>query len=440
MRNKRFQSIIAIVLTVLLAGTAVLSTVLQAGAVSQSDIDALKSQAAELAGKKGDIQSQIDSYEYEQMTILEQKRVLDEQVMLTQEEIDNINAQIEQYELLIAEKETEVQEAQKKEDDQLELYKQRVRSMEENGNISYLAVLFDAADFSDLLARLDFIFEVMSYDKQLYNNYIAAKEETIAAKTSLEEAKAEQESAKEELEGKKEELEGDIEQADAFLAEVKSNLDKYEALYAEIDAAEADLNAEIEQKVAEYQAALEEQRRQEEAEKENNNNSSNNSNEDEKEDEKDNSSSSGSDNSSNSSSGATGNGYFIWPAPASYIITSDYGWRVRDNGTARMHYGIDIGAGYGCNVLAADGGRVITTYYHWSYGNFVIIDHGNGYRTLYAHMSRVYVSPGQKVSQGEVIGLVGNTGDSNGAHLHFEVRSGGGCIDPKQFFSGYTVW
>lgn len=439
MRNKRVKSIIASALAVLIAATSVFGAGTDALAVTQSEIDKLKAESAEIASRKSEIQSQIDSFESEQMSILEKKRVLDEQVQLTQEEIDNITAQIENYKVLIAEKEVEVQQAQEREDEQLKQYQARVRTMEENGSISYLAVIFDAANFSDLLARLDFVFEVMNYDEQLYQSYIEAKEATQAAKQALEDSKAEEEAAKAELENKKDELDADIEEANNFLAEIESNIETYNALYDEAAAAEADLNQEIQDLVAKYEAEQaeikrrqeEEAARREEENRQNNNNSGNN-----------NSNNGGSNSGNNSGSKPTGSGRFIWPAPASYIITSDYGIRTRDNGTTRMHYGIDIGAGYGTNVLAADSGTVLTTYYHWSYGNFVIIDHGNGYQTLYAHMSRVYVSVGQSVSQGEVIGLVGNTGDSNGAHCHFEVRVNGSCQDPKSYLSGYsyTVW
>ena len=437
MRNKRVKSIIASALAVIIAATSEFGAGTDALAVTQSEIDKLKAESAEIASRKSDIQSQIDSYEYEQMTILEKKRGLDEQVQLTQEEIDNITAQIENYKVLIAEKEVELQQAQEREDEQLKQYQARVRTMEENGSISYLAVIFDAANFSDLLARLDFVFEVMNYDEQLYQSYIEA---TQAAKQALEDSKAEEEAAKAELENKKAELDADIEEANNFLAEIESNIETYNALYEEAAAAEADLNQEIQDLVAKYEAEQaeikrrqeEEAARREEENKNNNNNSGNNSGND----------SSSGDSGNTGGSKPTGSGRFIWPAPASYIITSDYGIRTRDNGTTRMHYGIDIGAAYGTNVLAADSGTVLTTYYHWSYGNFVIIDHGNGYQTLYAHMSRVYVSVGQSVSQGEVIGLVGNTGDSNGAHCHFEVRVNGSCQDPKSYLSGYgyTVW
>ena len=107
-------------------------------------------------------------------------------------------------------------------------------------------------------------------------------------------------------------------------------------------------------------------------------------------------------------------------------------------GTVKNHTGLDIGASSGATIIAADGGSVTTASVYGSYGNCVIIDHGNGYQTLYGHMSSIAVSAGETVSQGQTIGYVGSTGVSTGPHCHFEVFAGGGRIDPEQFFGGLT--
>lgn len=133
-----------------------------------------------------------------------------------------------------------------------------------------------------------------------------------------------------------------------------------------------------------------------------------------------------------------GNGTYIWPSDSSSRITSYFGSRTHPvTGEEDNHYGIDIGAGHGTNVLAADGGRVVTAEWHWSYGNHIVIDHGDGHRTLYAHMSVLVASAGQPVAQGEVIGLVGDTGVVKGAHLHFETYVNGSRVDPLSYFSGF---
>ena len=114
---------------------------------------------------------------------------------------------------------------------------------------------------------------------------------------------------------------------------------------------------------------------------------------------------------------------FIWPVNAP--ITSPFGWR-----WGRMHEGIDLGAAYGSPIAAAAAGVVIYAGWEGGYGNLVVIDHGGGLATAYGHQSRIAVSVGQSVSQGETIGYVGSTGHSTGPHLHFEVRVNGQAVDP----------
>lgn len=133
-----------------------------------------------------------------------------------------------------------------------------------------------------------------------------------------------------------------------------------------------------------------------------------------------------------------GIGSYIWPSDSSSRVTDYFGPRTHPvTGLPDDHYGIDIGAGHGTNVLAADSGRVVTAEWHWSYGNYIIIDHGDGRRTLYAHMSLLVAHSGQAVAQGEVIGLVGATGVVDGAHIHFETSVNGSRVDPLSYFSGY---
>ncbi|MDL2327535.1 M23 family metallopeptidase [Ruminococcaceae bacterium OttesenSCG-928-A11] len=135
-----------------------------------------------------------------------------------------------------------------------------------------------------------------------------------------------------------------------------------------------------------------------------------------------------------------GNGNFIWPSAASTYVTSAHGTRAHPiTGKIETHLGIDIGAGAGTGVLAGDGGTVTRDNIDGSYGIHMLIDHGNGYQTLYAHMSAALVGVGDTVTQGQVIGLVGSTGTSTNPHLHFEVRVNGAHVDPLQFFDNYTT-
>ena len=126
-------------------------------------------------------------------------------------------------------------------------------------------------------------------------------------------------------------------------------------------------------------------------------------------------------------------GSMLWPANGPK--TSDYGWRTHPIfGTSRFHAGVDIGAGYGASIYAARSGVVVSAGSQGGYGNAVVIDHGDGIATLYAHQSSVAVYAGQSVSRGEVIGYAGSTGYSTGPHLHFEVRVNGSPVDPMNYF------
>ena len=186
MRKAVFIKPAVLLTAVILAGAVLLHTgVSTADAVSQAEIDELKQQQSELSDKKNEIQSQINSLEYEQMTALAKKEVLDEQMELTQDEIENITQQIATYDELIEQKKAEVVEAQKKENEQLELYKKRVRAMEENGIITYLAVIFEADSFSDLLGRIDFVGSTMKETEQIYWDLDAARLATIQAQQEL---------------------------------------------------------------------------------------------------------------------------------------------------------------------------------------------------------------------------------------------------------------
>lgn len=398
MTKKWFVRFIAILMAAVLALSVLYIAVnsFTASAVTQSQIDNLKKQQKEYEKKKAEIQSQINSLEYQQSTALAKKAVLDTQIKLTQDQIENITEQIETYTQLIADKQNEVIQAQATEDAQWALFKVRMRTMEENGTISYISVIFNANSFSDLLARLDIVGEIMQYDQNLFQKYKAAKQATIQAKESLEEAKAGQEADKAELQVRQTELQTQLSAANALLQEIENNIEAAKELYQQEKEAAESIQNEINKKV-------------EELKKQQNGK-------------------------------VQGTGKLTWPTPSSMIVTSQFGMRKHPvYGDYRMHYGIDIGAKYGADILAADSGTVIISEYNSSYGNYVVISHGSGVTTLYAHMSSRLVKEGDNVNQGNVIGKVGSTGASTGAHLHFEVSINGSRVNPLNYFTGYTI-
>lgn len=396
--NKKWVVRAVAILMALIMALSVLYVVvgsLTAGAaVSQSQIDKLKKQQKEIEKKKQEMLSQINSLEYEQSTALAKKVVLDNQIQLTQEDIANINDQIETYTQLIEVKKEEVIQAQQTEDDQWALYKVRIRAMEESGTISYISVIFESNSFSDLLARLDIVSEIMKYDEKLYEQLKAAKVATKDAQASLEVSKADQEIEKANLEVKNAELETQRAAADELLKEIEKDIAAAKELYQK----ELDASKEIQNDINKKIEELKKQQSQ-----------------------------------------VVGTGKLIWPAPSSNKVTSPYGQRFHPiYHEYRMHSGIDIAAGYGAKIIASDDGTVIISQYSSSYGNYIVISHGNGYTTLYAHLSSRLKKVGDKVKQGELIGKCGSTGASTGPHLHYEVSLNGSRVNPLNYFTSYV--
>lgn len=405
MKTKRTKTLLSMVLSfALLLSVAPVSS----HAVTQDEIDALKSQRDEITAQRQEKQAVVDQLEGEHATVLERKLAMDERNMFTIQQIQ-LNAQeIALYDEMIADKLKEVEQARELEQQQLERYRERVRAMEENGNYGFLAMVLNTTSLGELLTAMDDIGEIMESDRELEDEYIAARENTEQVKAEYEATKSELEAKQAELRAEQEALEKDIEEATNLILSLEEDIANRRAEYDAILAAEDQANAEI----AELVAELERQRAEEEAAR----------------------------NPGGGGGGsAVGNGNFIWPCPSCTYITSRFGLRIHPiTGDRKSHNGLDIGAGYGAAIVAADGGTVSWADVKGGYGNCVMINHGNGYVTLYGHMSSIAVSNGQSVSQGDTIGYVGSTGLSTGPHLHFEIHSGGGLIDPEQFFSGLT--
>ena len=354
---------------------------------TQAQINKLREEKKEFERQRSEIQSKINAFELERSTELAKKSVLDDRIMMTGLQIDNAIEIIDYYAELILEMQYEVALAQSREDAQFQKYKDRVRDMEENGLITYLELVFDSTSFADMLARLDFVGDIMRADEKLYVELIDARNETIAAKDDLEQAMSEMEEEKAALEQKELELIEQLEEADAFIFAIEQDIETEQALRAMVAEEEDRIQSEINAKV-------EELRKQEELNRR-----------------------------------ARGTGELMMPTNGR--LTSGFGWRTHPvRGGRRHHNGIDIGAKHGTDVFASDSGVVITSTYSSGYGHYIVISHGNGMTTLYAHLSSRKVSSGAIVSKGQVIGLIGSTGVSTGPHLHFEVSVNGSRINP----------
>ena len=343
-----------------------------------------------------DLQDQMDEVTQQKEEAAAEMSALTEKVDAAQSEVDQIQSSIDAKQGEINQAEADIEQTKKEIAERQEGLNERLRTMYKNGSIGYLDVLLGSSSISEFLNNLEMI-------QRIYRNDQDTLVELEEEHTILEEKQTVLENEKAELDAemvKKQEKQEELETSQAALQE------KLDALTAEAEA----ISAEI----AERQRQLEEQRKQEE-----------------EQNQQDSSSSDGSD--SNSSSSGVGTGQFIWPCDSTYI-TSEFGYRYHPlTGIWTGHTGMDIGCSMYDPIYAADSGTVILSGWYGGYGYAVVIDHGDGLSTLYGHNEELYVSVGDKVSQGDVIAGAGSTGWSTGPHLHFEVRVNGECVDPMNY-------
>ncbi|MBS5548735.1 MAG: peptidoglycan DD-metalloendopeptidase family protein [Oscillospiraceae bacterium] len=367
------------------------AVVVPASAVTQAEIDAMKEEANSLKQQQEEIQDQLDSLAADRENAMARKTLLEQQINATRAEINTIAAQIAKYDELIAQKQEELSQAEAEEQAQYELFCERVRYMEEQGEVSYWSILFSSKDFADLLDNAMMVEEIMDYDNQVMDQLIALREQIEQDKAELETARQEQQDAKAEQEAAQANLQAQESEVDALLSQISNQEDELEAREAQLRAASDAATAEIAAAERELAAQI---------------------------------------------ANVPSESGFLWPLPGRYNLSSLFGSRKHPiTGKANNHTGIDIPASSGTSILAAKSGVVTTSTYNNSYGNYVVVSHSDGTSTLYAHMVRRNCSKGDTVSQGQVIGYVGTTGSSTGNHLHFEVRVNGSRVDPINYFT-----
>lgn len=433
MKRKKMVSIIAMVMALLLLLSLIVSAIpVSAHAVTQEEISNLKAQKDEISKQLSDCKARLNALQEQQSNVLEQRAAIMEQVRLMQNQIDLNQAQIDVYTEMISEQAEVVQNAKSREDRQLRKYRSRVRAMEENGEMNILDLLSRTSSLSELLAAVDDMGEIMESDRVLEDQYIEAREETEEVKANYEAIKADYEGKKSELQAEQDQFKLQMEEANKYLeslsAQIEKAIEEYKAKEAEEAAASAEISNLIaawdRQKAAEAAAAAAAAQMV----------TTTVVNED------------GTVTTVSEpapvSTGISGTGSLMWPVPCSMRVTSRYGNRTDPfTGETAYHSGIDID-GYGNEgqaIVASDSGTVVTASSNSGYGNYVIIDHG-GMKTVYAHMSAIYVSSGQSVTQGQTIGALGSTGRATGTHCHFEVYVGEGRVDPAAYFSGISYY
>lgn len=395
MKHKKHmgKSVAALALALVLLTGQVLPVL----AVTWADVNDLKDDASALNSQKAHLESKLEELADDKSKALERRELLDQKIGVLVTQINNAQQQISDYDTLIDQTQAELEEAEAKEAEQYDLFCRRVRAMEEDGGkLSYWSVLFNATSFTDLLTRLSDANEVMEADQQVIDELEQLQAEIEEKKSNLETARTETVTLKNNLDSQKAELDQERAEANALAQEIESNAAEYQST---LDAIEAEEEA-IQKKIVQLSQQLAAQ------------------------------------NGGSSSSAALGG--YIWPV-SSRKINSPFGPRNTGiAGASTNHKGVDIGGVYySSQVHAAKAGTVIVSQYSSSYGNYVVISHGSGNTTLYAHMSSRSVSVGQTVAQGAVIGITGSTGISSGPHLHFEITENGVRVDPLKYLTGY---
>ena len=393
----------------------------------QADQDAIQSKLDDVNGKISDLQGQIDSEEAyqaelsEQISLYQQQiALMDEQIGALEDQIEEKNAEIETLQTDIASLDEEIAAKQVEIDETYALFKERMVALYQAGETSSLAMLLSSDSFADFVTNVQLMQAVSESDQQLVEKLRTQKEEQQAQKDEKEAAEAEVQAAltqiqedeaqlveeRSDQQSARESLEAAYAESKTAMQDLEAMKANYEANREEIEAEEAAVEAELQQLYASMASSSS-------------------------------SSSSGSSGSSSSGSSSnvivdTGDLSFRWPLPGYTTVTSGYGAR-----WGTTHTGIDISGGgcYGSPIVAAESGTVILCQWYSTYGQCIIVDHGGGYSTLYAHMSAYAVSTGDYVTKGQTIGYVGDTGNVTGPHLHFEVRINGATQNPLNYVS-----
>lgn len=374
------QWFIALGLTGVLLGSAVLP--LQAGELN----DAIQEQK-DLEQKQSQISGKLNQLTSTEDKLKSQIKDLSSQIASAKKELSQKQVAYNQAQKDVAASEKELEKRQQELENRREALQKRVRAIYEEGQLSYLEVLFQSTNLSDFITRLEYFTNLVQNDQRILAD-IQTEKEAIEQKTK-------------ELQDRRDQASQLQTQAAKAKADLDGKNQEYQTALNQNKKAQDDLS-EQNQRLAADSAAIAAKIRQ---------------------------------LTSNSSGKVLGT-INTYPLPGYYEVSSPFGWRIHPvTGQKSLHTGIDLPAPAGTAILAAGSGKVIMAGWYGAYGNAVIIDHGGGYTTLYGHQSRLGVSVGDEVKAGQVIGYVGTTGWSTGNHLHFEVRVNGNPTDPRQFFN-----
>lgn len=377
----RVKKLIAVLIALLMAG-AVLAPVMM-GLVQATGEEDLRQEQQDLSNQRQQTEDEIDALEDQKKSVMDEKKQLDEQVTALEGSISELEGRIAEDDAKIEQVAKELAQAEQDEQNQYEAYKKRMRVMYENGATTYINILLQSENIADFLNRIDIVKQIAEYDSNMLEKLKETKQQIQSHKDELDRIRQEKVDSLDALEADKSQLDSKKQERDQLIQQIEGSVSELEEQLKQIEAEEAAVRAQLR----------------------------------------------------NLNSGSYVGGGMLWPSACKFV-TSEFGWRLHPVlRYEKLHTGMDIGASYGTPYFAANDGTVVKATYNAAYGNYVVVDHGGGICTLYAHSSSLAVSVGQAVTRGQTLGYVGSTGYSTGPHLHFEVIVNGSVTDPRGYVS-----
>lgn len=361
-----------------------------ASTYTDSTVKKYEDMLSKLEQDQKNLQSKISKTKSQATGVMDQKALLDNEIKLCNDQIDIMNSLVIEYDNLIRANEEEIEAKQKDIDEKTAVFEERLVCYYMRGNLNYISVLLGSVNVSDFVMNLQRISSVLESDKKLMETLSNSNKELLVIKERLAGSKERQQSIMQDLKEYEAELEKKSNEAASLISQLNSQTSSYQADIDKILKEQKAIDAELENYLLELK---------------------------------------------NKSNSTYVGGELLWPTKLSNKkISSYYGWR-KLFGKDDFHLGIDIPAPNGDPVYAANAGTVLKSVWHYSYGYYILIDHGGGRSTLYAHNSSLLVKAGDTVTRGQQIAKVGTTGTSTGYHIHFEVRIDGKATNPL----GYVV-
>ena len=362
----------------------------------QQEIKQATEEKEQLEKEQQDLSRILKNLRKEKKTISGFIEALDSEMVRVQDEMDTLSLQIADSSERLSILETELALEEEREKSQYEIMKRRIKYMYEKGNSSYFTILFQSGSFTDFFNRAEYMKQITSYDSHMLANYMEVRQQTEETRGMVKAELSNQESMMQEKEIQQDEIE-------QMLQEKTRQMDKYKKLLKKTRNSQEEKENELQKQEDEIEALFAKQREKE-----------------------------GTGAITIPASGKLKGKYNLrWPLMVAGRISSEFGYRNSPTaGASTYHRGVDIAVPTGSYILAAQDGTVQLATYQSAAGNYVCISHGDGLYTYYMHCSKLLVSAGEKVKQGQVIAYSGSTGVSTGPHLHFGVNVGGEYIDP----------